>query len=184
MLVALSAAASGGCGVGFEPPTALIKPPYGAARSGDLYVGAVVLVKSADNRAVALVATIVNSVNSADVLTEVTVDPGAEEYPPTPAISGREFRATVDLRIPACSIVRIGGPGHRVDFQDPGKRLRLGAFATVTLWFGREGVAEIEALVEPPEDFLAPYAPRPTATKATEGTRGTWSSPPCPNPSS
>lgn len=136
---------------------------YGDASIGDLQVRAVRLVKAADDRAVAVVATFVND-GPPVVLTEVTVKAGNANGT---AGTVTPLRAEPRLSIAADAVVRVGGPGNpRIDLPDPQRHVRAGRLATVTLSFTVVGVAAVEVIVEEPRGYLAPFAPPATTGRA------------------
>ena len=160
--VALSMLLLVGCAA-LNPPEVNRAHNYGDASIGDLHVRGVRAVKSADDRAVGLVATIVNS-GPPVVLSQVTVKAGnANGSGGTVA----PLSAEPNLSIAAEAVVRVGGPGApRIHLPDPQRRLRAGRVATVTLSFTGAGVTAVEVIVEEPEAYLAPYAPPPTTGRA------------------
>jgi len=136
---------------------------YGDVTIGDLHVRAVRPVKASDDRAVGVVATIVNY-GPPDVLREVTVTAGHAN-----GLAGTvtPLRAEPNLSIAAGAVIRLGGPGNpRILLPDPQRHLRAGRVATVTLSFVVAGAAAVEAIVEEPGAYLAPFAPPPTNGRA------------------
>jgi hypothetical protein len=156
--VVLSALLAAGCGLANEPQSYSRHHNHGDTSISDLYVLAVNLVKSVDDRSVAVVATFVNY-ESPDALIEVTVWPGGRG---DAASVGTQYRAETNIRLDTNEVQRVGGPGHpQIHLPDPRRRLRSGLLGTVRFTFRRAGMAEVEVIVEEPEDYLAPYAPPP-----------------------
>lgn len=136
---------------------------YGDVSIGDLQVRAVRLVKAADDRAVALVATFINY-GPPVVLSEVTVEAG---HANGTAGTVTRLRAEPRLSIPADAVVRVGGPGYsRIHLPDPQRHLRAGRLATVKLSFTVIGVAAVEVIVEEPRAYLASFAPPATTGRS------------------
>ncbi|MEV6894763.1 hypothetical protein [Kribbella sp. NPDC051137] len=129
---------------------------YGDVSIGNLQVRAVRLIKAADDRAVAVVATFINY-GPPVVLSEVTVEAGnADGTTGTVA----PLRAEPRLSIATDAVVRVGGPGYsRIHLPDPQVHLRTGRLATVKLSFTVIGAVAVEVIVEKPTGYLAPYAP-------------------------
>jgi hypothetical protein len=162
LAVLVSTLLSAGCGT-FDESLTYREHGYGDASIGDLHVRAVRLVKSADDRSVAVLATFVNYAPP-DVLSEVTVWPGDAN-----GTSGTvtAYKARPGISLETDGVERVGGPGDpRIHMPDPQRRIRAGYLAIVTLIFSHAGMAEVEVIVDEPEGYLAPYAPPPTASRA------------------
>jgi hypothetical protein len=136
---------------------------YGDVSVGDLHVRAVRLVKAADDRAVAVVATFINY-GPPVVLSEVTVEAG---HANGTAGTFTPLRAEPRLSIAADAVVRVGGPGYsRIHLPDPQMHLRAGRLATVKLSFMVVGVAVVEVIVQEPRADLASFAPPATTGRS------------------
>ena len=165
----LSVSAVGGCSV--RNPAVHVTPDTPVVDVGPLHVRGLVMVTSADERAVAVVLTVINDGGTADRLDRLEVwgdrRPDSLEVPGR--ATGRTATPTPDLAVEpqlavTAGVVRVGGPDNpHIDVADPQRRIRSGQFVTLVLSFARAGTADTLVLVRAPVYYFALYAPRRAA---------------------
>lgn len=174
----LSLPAVGGCSV--RSPSLHVTPDTPVVDVGPLHVRGLVMVTSADERAVAVVFTIINDDATADRLDRVEI--WGDRRPESLDLPGRATARTAtptpdlavepNLALPA-GVVRVGGPDNpHIDLADPQRRIRSGQFVTLVLSFAGAGTVDTLVLVQAPVHHFAPYAPRPAAPGTGGGIGG------------
>jgi len=171
--LALALSATGaGCGAGFDPAVNLVQPSNVDAELGDLLARGLVLVKSEDGAAAALVGVLVNRGAQADTLTGIQV--GESAAAPTLQPS---------LALPPGQAVQLGGAEGEQITVAGATDLELGHFVPVTLTFGNAGDLQVDLLVENAGHFYRQYAPEGSPAPTGEPTADSTAEPtPTPEP--